>query len=199
MRILDQVLATNKEFVEEWANRQQRKENKPVSKIPAKELAIFTCMDTRLVDFLEGALGISRGDAKVLKNAGATLASPFGVIIRSLVMAIYELGVKEVMVVGHRDCGMAHATADGLKEKMIARGVSPDAIKVVEQSITNWVDTFHHPIENVADVVKQIRENPFIPKDVPVHGLIFDPVDGRLDLIVNGYDNMPPQEEPDAN
>jgi len=187
-QILDQVLAANREFVKEWDAREQVQKAVPVSKIPSKELAIFTCMDTRLVDFLESAMGVQRGEAKVIKNAGNTLASPFGVIVRSLVMAIFELGVKEIMVIGHKDCGMAHATAEGLKEKMISRGISPDAIKVVEGAINNWVDTFHHPIENVENVVRQLRENPFIPKDVPVHGLIFGPEDGHLDLLVNGYD-----------
>lgn len=188
MKILDQVLEANQEFLKEWQTKKAQLEVPTVSKIPSKELAIFTCMDTRLVDFLEGAMGVKRGEAKVLKNAGNTLTHPFGVIIRSMAMAIYYLGVKEIMVIGHRDCGMAGATAEGMMEKMLERGVSPEAIKLVESSLKNWVDTFHHPIENVAEVVKQIRENPFIPKDVPVHGLIFDPNEGRLDLIVNGYE-----------
>ncbi|ARU59856.1 carbonic anhydrase [Tumebacillus avium] len=185
--ILAQVLEANEGFVSEWQKLQEQG-RKPVSKIPSKELAIFTCMDTRLVDFLEGAMGIQRGEAKVLKNAGNTLASPFGVVIRSLVMAIYALGVKEIIVIGHLDCGMASATADDIKAKMLARGISPDAIKLVEGAMSQWVDTFHHPIENVAEVVKSIRENPLIPKDVPVHGLIFDPENGKLDLITNGYE-----------
>lgn len=186
---MEQVLEANQNFVSEWAEVQGQ-HKAPVSKIPSKELAIFTCMDTRLVDFLEGAMGIQRGEAKVIKNAGNTVASPFGVVIRSLVMAIYALGVKEIIVIGHLDCGMATATAEGLKEKMIARGIAPEAIKLVEGALTQWVDTFHHPIENVAGVVSAIRENPLIPKDVPVHGLIFDPDNGRIDLIVNGYDSI---------
>jgi carbonic anhydrase len=190
--ILDQVLAANKEFVKRWQKKKADLNVPKVSKIPSKELAIFTCMDTRLVDFLEGAMGISRGEAKVIKNAGNTVTHPFGVVIRSLVMAIFALGVKEIIVIGHLDCGMATATAEDLKEKMIARGVSPDAVKLIEGALSNWVDTFHHPIENVADVVKTIRENPLIPKDVPVHGLIFDPDDGHLELIVNGYENLAP-------
>ncbi len=188
--ILEQVLEANTGFVDEWKKRKELQNVPAVSKIPSKELAIFTCMDTRLVDFLEGAMGIQRGEAKVIKNAGNTLTHPFGVVIRSLVMAIYALGVKELIVIGHLDCGMSTATADDLKEKMIARGISPEAIKLVEGALSQWVDTFHHPIENVAEVVKTIRENPLIPKDVPVHGLIFDPDDGRLDLIVNGYENL---------
>jgi carbonic anhydrase len=92
------------------------------------------------------------------------------------------------MVIGHKDCGMANATADGLKEKMIARGISEDAIKVIEQSIDSWVDSFHHPLKNVENVVRTLRSNPFIPKDIPIHGLIIDPEDGHLELIVDGYE-----------
>jgi carbonic anhydrase len=190
MTILEQVLEANQQFVEEWKDRQLKDAVKPVSKIPSRELAIFTCMDTRLVDFLEGAMGVTRGEAKMIKTAGNTIASPFGVVIRSLVIGIYELGVNEVMVIGHHDCGMAATTAKGLKEKMIARGVEPDALKVVDEDLVRWTDSFHNPIENVGDVVKQIRENPFIPNDVPVHGLIFNPNSGELELIVNGYDHL---------
>ncbi|MCF6093726.1 carbonic anhydrase [Microaerobacter geothermalis] len=187
--LLDQILEHNRKFVE-------NKEKfdiplyHPVSKIPSKQLAVFTCMDTRLVEFLEDALGIRRGDAKVIKNAGNTVTRPFGASIRSLMISIFELGVKEIIVIGHKDCGMAAATAQGLKEKMLNRGISPDAIKVIEDELEQWVDTFHHPIENVHEVVKKIRDNPFIPKDVPVHGLIFCPEDGRVELIVNGYEAM---------
>ncbi|HEU4965223.1 MAG TPA: carbonic anhydrase [Bacilli bacterium] len=192
MKILNQVLEANREFIKERQAKELLKPTPEVSKIPSKELAIFTCMDTRLVDFLEGAMGVKRGEAKMLKNAGNTLAHPFGGMIRSLMIGIYELGVNEVMVIGHRDCGMAGASAEGMIEKMLARGVSPDAIKLIEKSLHQWVDTFHHPIENVGDVVMQIRENPLIPNDVPVHGLIFDPNSGELELIVNGYDHVKP-------
>jgi carbonic anhydrase len=46
---------------------------------------------------------------------------------------------------------------------------------------------FSHPIENIERVVKIIHHNPLIPKDVPVHGLLFCPNDGHLDIVVNGY------------
>jgi len=97
------------------------------------------------------------------------------------------LGVKEVMVIGHLDCGIAHTSAEGLIQKMLERGISPDAIKMVEAELKNWIDHFHHPVDNIEEVVIKIRSNPLIPKDVPVHGLLFNPQSGQLEVIVDGY------------
>jgi len=46
---------------------------------------------------------------------------------------------------------------------------------------------FSCPVENVERVVAVIRESPLIPRDVPVHGLIFCPNDGHLEVLVRGY------------
>ena len=44
--------------------------------------------------------------------------------------------------------------------------------------------------ENVEETVDELRMNPLIPKDVPVHGLIFHPRTGEIEVIVNGYTQM---------
>jgi carbonic anhydrase len=49
--------------------------------------------------------------------------------------------------------------------------------------LVEWADTFQHPEENVKEVVKQLRENPLIPKDVKIHGLMFHPRSGRVELL----------------
>jgi carbonic anhydrase len=159
---------------------------RPLTKAPAKGIALFTCMDTRLVEFLEPALGLRRGDAKVIKNAGNTVVDPTGGVIRSLVVAVYALGCEEIYVVGHRDCGMTQIDEDELERRMLARGVTPEAIAALRPSLREWVGTFHDPEGNVRRVVQIIRESPLLPADVPVHGLMFDPATGGLDLLVRG-------------
>ena len=115
MTQLDSIIAANKSFVKPNAFP-------PLPKSPQKQLAIFTCMDTRLVDFLEPAMGLKRGEAKVIKNAGNTIVDPMsGAVIRSLVAGIFMLGVEEVFVIGHRDCGMAEIDADSVKRDMVAK------------------------------------------------------------------------------
>ena len=176
--LLDQILEHNARFVAE--------RERPLTKAPAKGIALFTCMDTRLVEFLEPALGLRRGDAKVIKNAGNTVVDPTGGVIRSLVVAVYALGCEEIYVVGHRDCGMTQIDEDELEQHMLARGVKPEAIAALRPSLREWVGTFHDPDGNVRRVVEVIRDCPLLPDDVPVHGLMFDPATGRLDVLVRG-------------
>jgi carbonic anhydrase len=66
---------------------------------PAHGLAVVTCMDCR-IDPL-AALGLSLGDAVVLRNAGAQVSDD---VLRSLQLAHEVLGVRTVHVIGHTDC-----------------------------------------------------------------------------------------------
>ncbi len=182
MALLDEILHANEEFTQNLPQTFPA-----VNKLPQRQLAIVTCMDTRLVDFLEPALGLRRGEVKIIKTAGNSVTSGFDDIIRSLLVCIYELGVKEIMVIGHHGCGMAHATSDSLITAMKQHGIKQDAIDKVKDELIKWVDEFHHPVQNVEHSVANIRNNPLIADDIPVHGLIFHPDTGKLDLIVNGY------------
>ena len=161
-----------------------------ISKYPDKQVAIYSCMDTRLVDFLEPALGIARGEAKIIKAAGNTITSSFDNIMRSLIIAVYELGVQEIFIVGHEDCGLANSTSEGLIAKMLARGVHPSAIHLVKDKLEDWVDGFHHPRPNIIETVAKVQLNPFIPNDVPIHGLLFCPQNGSIKVIINGYEQL---------
>ena len=186
MTILNQVLQANTTFTQSLPK--EFIESVPaVSKVPLRQLAIFTCMDTRLVDFLEPALGIKREEAIVIKNAGNSVTGSFEATIRSLIVGIFELHIQEIMVIGHEDCGVSHTTAKELREKMLARGISDEAITMIKEEMELWLDRFHHPEENVKQVVEKIRTNPLIPADIPVHGLLFNPYTGKLQLISSGY------------
>lgn len=187
MSTLAQVLKANNEFINSKSTHRIDEDCYSISKFPNRHLAIFTCMDTRLVEFLEPAMGIKRGEVKVIKNAGNCITGAFASTIRSLVVAIFELEVKEIMVIGHLDCGIAHSTSRELTQKMLARGISQDAIKMVESELELWLDQFQNPIDNVKSVVYKIQCNPLIPKDIPVHGLMFNPNTGAIDVLIDGY------------
>ena len=86
---IDSVLAHNRAFVAggEFARY-------ATDKYPDKKLAVVSCMDTRLTELLAAALGLKNGDAKIIKVAGAEVAHPFGSVMRSLLIAVCELGVE---------------------------------------------------------------------------------------------------------
>ena len=94
--MIDEIIQFNKAFVAEGSFKPYI-----TDKYPNKHLAVLTCMDTRLTQLLPAALGLRNGDAKIIKNAGGIILSPFDSAMRSLLVAIYELGVNEIMVVAH--------------------------------------------------------------------------------------------------
>ena len=186
MKILDEVLAYNEQFV---VNKKY--EEFATSKLPNKKMVILTCMDTRLLELLPHALNVKNGDVKMIKNAGAVLNHPFGSVMRSILVAVYQLQAKEVLVIGHHDCGMGGLKADDMIPNMKERGISQKTLETLEYSgidVQKWLRGFSNVEESVAHSVNMINNHPLLPEHTPVHGLVIDPETGKLDLVVNGYE-----------
>jgi carbonic anhydrase len=140
----------------------------------------------------EEALGLERGDVLELRTAGATISQPeregaASDLIRSLAGGIYLLGVREVIVIGHTECGLSHANPTILVASMQALGVDPE--KLIEQQklgdlqgLIRWLGAFNDVHVNVQEVVQVIRKSPFLPR-IPVHGFVIDINTGKLNLV----------------
>ena len=118
---------------------------------------------------------------------------PFGSIIRSIVVAVYEFKAEEVLVIGHHGCGMSSLNADDILEKAVDRGISPEVITTLINAgidIKKWLYGFDSVEESVKESVDMIINHPLIPKDIVVHGLIMDPETGKLETVVNGYERL---------
>src|SRR5580700_10212771 len=115
---------------------------------PDKKLVVVTCMDTRLVELLPRAMNLRNGDAKFIKNAGAIVSHPFGSVMRSVLVAVYELMAAEVAVVGHYGCGMTGLSCQRVLDKAISRGVNPQILQTLEHSginLQSWLTGFESP------------------------------------------------------
>lgn len=179
--MIDEILAYNKKFVEEKAY-----EKYAAGKYPNKKIAILTCMDTRLVELLPAALGLKNGDVKIIKNAGGVVTNPFGSVIRSLLVAIIELGVEEIMVIGHTDCGVQHIDSEMMIRHMKERGISQDSIDLMKYCGINfekWLAGFDTVEQSVEETVDTIRNHPLIPSDVRVGGYVINTETGELRVI----------------
>ncbi|MHC0038957.1 beta-class carbonic anhydrase [Pseudoneobacillus sp. C159] len=185
--ILGEMLEFNEKFVLE-----ERYKEYETTKFPNKKMVILTCMDTRLLELLPKAINVSNGDVKIVKNAGALIAHPFGSIMRSILVAVYELKAQEVLVIGHYDCGMSGMKAAPMLEKMKANGITEETLQTLSYSgvnVSEWLHGFDSVTESVSHSVEVINQHPLMPKDIPVHGLVIDPHTGKLDLVINGYQN----------
>lgn len=179
--MIDQIIAFNKTFV-----AQKGYEKYITDKYPDKKLAVLSCMDTRLTELLPAALGLKNGDAKIIKNAGGLVISAFDSAMRSLIVAIYELGVREIMVVAHSHCGACHMSFDHFHHEMIARGVTDETLDTIQKcgiDLHHWLEGFKDTPESVRKTVETIRTHPLVPKDITVRGFIIDSETGALEEI----------------
>ena len=152
--IIEEIIKYNKQFV---ANKGYEKYL--TSKYPDKKLAILSCMDTRLTALLPAALGLKNGDAKLIKNAGGLVISPFDSAMRSLLVAIYELGVKEIMVIAHSNCGACHMNGQQMKELMVKRGIHQDVIDTIGLC---GIDLDHWLVFTIQRILSEIQSTPFV-------------------------------------
>jgi carbonic anhydrase len=192
MSVVTDILDYNRSFVDNREFEQYR-----TDKYPDKRMVVLTCMDTRLSELLPRAMNLRNGDAKFIKNAGAIITQPFGNVMRSVIVAIYELNAREVCVVGHHECGMTGLNSARIIEKAKLWGISEDTLTTLDHSGINlhrWLTGFDNVQEGVVNSVGIIRNHPLLPKGIPVHGLIIDPMTGKLDLLVDGYKMLQEQE-----
>lgn len=176
--MLEKILEHNRNFVKE---RKNAGEDKPISGHAHKDVMVFTCMDTRLIGLLEDAMGFRRGDIKILKNAGNIIRDNCSDVIRSVTVGTVLMGLKEVYVVGHKDCGMRKQTVDGIRAKMIEKGIPAESIEAID--IEEWFGLLKDEADNVRNAVEKLKQSPYVPKDVAIHGLLIDPNTGELEVI----------------
>ncbi|NHN34473.1 beta-class carbonic anhydrase [Paenibacillus agricola] len=188
MSMVSDFLAYNQQFVEK-----KEYEAYLTDKFPDKKIVILTCMDTRLVELLPKALNLRNGDAKIIKNAGAILTQPFGSAMRSILVAIYEMGAVEVLVIGHTNCGMTNLDTQNMVGKFRENGISDAVITTLENSgirMDRFLRGFKSSEEGVTHSVNIIRKHPLVPAHIPVHGFIIDAETGALELTIDGYKDI---------
>lgn len=179
--MIDEILQYNRTFV-----KNNDYEKYTTSKYPDKKIAIVSCMDTRLTELLTAALGLKNGDAKIIKNAGGIISHPFGSVMRSLLIGIYELDIQEVLVIGHTDCGARHTDSQIMIEKMRARGIAQkniDLLKYCGINFDSWLGGFEDLEDSIIESVEMIRKHPLVPENVIVYGLVIDSATGELSKV----------------
>lgn len=180
--MIEKIIEFNNEFVKQHKYIEHQTE----SKFPNKKIAILSCMDTRLTALLPAALGIKDGDCKIIKNAGAVVSHPYGSVVRSLLIAIYELGVEEVMVIGHTDCGVGYIDVNSLVTKMKQRNVLEEKIEMIKYcgvDFDRWLGGFECVEQSVGESVQLLKKHPLIPEDVVIRGFVMDIETGKLEEV----------------
>jgi carbonic anhydrase len=139
--------------------------------VPAKPVLVLTCIDARLDP--ARMLGLDMGDAHVVRNAGGRATDD---AIRSATISSMLLGVRELVVIHHTNCGMSLFTDDVLHGKIR----DETGIDVSDEEYLSVTD----PEESLRDDVARLRDVKTLPEGVTVSGYLYDVRDGTLREVV---------------
>jgi carbonic anhydrase len=132
---------------------------------PRRKVAVLACMDTRIDLF--GMLGLRRGDAHIIRNAGGLVTDD---AIRSLSASQRLLGTEEIVVVMHDGCGLHGASEDDFAQALAADGALP-----------TWrLGAFVDVEDTLRNSLARLRSSPELPSREHIRGFVFDPETGAL-------------------
>ncbi len=161
MSVIDEALKVNQIYAEGFELGNLRMP-------PARRLAVVACMDARLT--IEPMLGLKTGDAHIIRNAGGIVTDD---AIRSLLISHHLLGTQEFMVINHTDCGMLTFQGRDLRERLEKESGTSSTAPAAFHSFADLE-------ANVRKQLQKIRSHPWIPKQVPIRGFVYDVQSGRL-------------------
>src|ERR1700678_1185902 len=161
MSIIDKALAANRDYAKNY--------DPTLGKRPAPKLVVVTCMDPRLSD-LPGILGLPLRDLVVIRTGGPAVTED---VLGELVVSTRVLGTTEILLLNHTGCGFTTFTDDELNAKLSAAtgDASPAPMRFF---------SYKDPDENTQEQIKKVRSHPWIAKDIPVRGFVFDVETGLL-------------------
>lgn len=164
---LQKILEANADYAATFAEGH-------LSPPPSRRLAVVLCMDARIDPF--EVLGLSVGDAHIIRNAGGRAADA----IRSLAISHHLLGTQEFVIIHHTDCGMMKFTNAEIHES-IGNELGPAAAEAATQ-----IDflAFESLDQSVREDVAVLRASPLIGDDVSISGFVYEVETGRLRRVI---------------
>lgn len=161
MSIIDKALKANQTYAKRY--------DRELGRRPTPKIAVVTCMDPRLSD-LPGILGLPQADLDVIRTGGPAVTED---VLGELIVSTRVLGTTEIMLLNHTGCGFTTFTDGELNAKLSAStgDSSPAPMRFF---------SYKDPEQNTREQINKVRSHPWIAKEIPVRGFIFDVETGLI-------------------
>jgi carbonic anhydrase len=161
MSIIDKALEANQTYAKNY--------DRKLGGRPTPKIAVVTCMDPRLSDLPE-ILGLPHADLDVIRTGGPAVTED---VLGELVVSNRIIGTTEIMLLNHTGCGFTTFTDDELNARLSASSgdASPAPMRFF---------SYKDPEQHTREQIEKVRSHPWIAKEVPVRGFVFDVETGLI-------------------
>jgi len=171
--IIDKLVEGNKRY--KWKLMDKKETIELKGKIPKYPVLILTSMDSRID--IHRIFQLNSGDVLVLRNAGNQYSED---MLRSILISIYEYGVKYIIILGHLDCGMKKVNLDELKHNLPIEFLRELGKKSVDLrfSLQRFFRIISDEVINIKNQMDRLKATKVFSNDVKIIGMIYDPASG---------------------
>lgn len=171
--IINKLVEGNKRY--KWKLLDKKETIDIEGRVPRYPVLILTCMDSRID--VHRIFQLNSGDVFVLRNAGNQFSED---ILRSILISIYEYGVKQIIILGHLDCEMKKVNLDELRHNLPIELLRELGKKSVDLrfSLQRFFRIISDEIINIKNQVDRFKSIKAISKNVKIIGMIYDPASG---------------------
>ena len=153
-----------------------------------KKVLLLTDIEHGIEPTIQQVTNIQQENMLTIHSYDSVIVHPYGDIMRSIIIAIYQENVKEIFVVGIEDKKTSSVNLqtqrDFIKDKIeldyLFKNCMPE---FASGSLTQWLSGQKNVSENIEKSIDMIRHHPLVPSNVKVRGFRIDRT-GEKEVVV---------------
>ncbi|MED2033211.1 carbonic anhydrase [Bacillus thuringiensis] len=158
-----------------------------------KKVLLLTDIEHGIEPSIQQVTNIQQENMLTIHSYDSVIVHPYGGIMRSIIIAIYQENVKEIFVVGIEDKETSSVNLqtqrdfikDNIELDYLFKNCMPE---FSSGSLNQWLSAQKNVSENIEKSIDMIRHHPLVPSDIEVHGFIIDRT-GEKETVVKVFAN----------
>ncbi|WP_263704230.1 carbonic anhydrase [Bacillus thuringiensis] len=153
-----------------------------------KKVLVLTDIEHGIEPIVQQVTNIQQENMLTIHSYDSVIVHPYGDIMRSIIIAIYEENVEEIFVVGiedkETDVVNLQIQRDSIKNNKELDYLFENCMPEFSSgSLEEWLSGKENVNENIEKSIDMIRHHPLVPSNVKVHGFKIDRTGGKETVV----------------
>ncbi|MBG9714395.1 carbonic anhydrase [Bacillus sp. S70] len=153
-----------------------------------KKVLLLTDIEHGIEPIIQQVTNIQQENMLTIHSYDSVIVHPYGDIMRSIIIAIYQENVEEIIVVGiedkETDVVNLQIQRDSIKNNRELDYLFENCMPEFSNgSLDEWLSGKENVSENIEKSIDMICHHPLVPSDVKVHGFKIDRTRGKETVV----------------
>ncbi|AYF07214.1 MULTISPECIES: hypothetical protein [Bacillus] len=152
------------------------------------KVLVLTDIEHGIEPIIQQVTNIQQENILTIHSYDSVIVHPYGDIMRSVIIGIYEENVEEIFVVGIED-KETNVVNLQIQNDFIKDNIELDYLfkncmpEFSSGSLNAWLSGQENVSENIEKSIDMIRNHPLVPSDIKVRGFMIDKTGGKETVV----------------